>query len=503
MSDPGIMHSTHLSGAHFRVGKPDPSEGFPEGTQFRSPLLLANVGATPITAHVSADLTVRARDKDEEKKSQTNTKTQSDDSVNFTTVALKDVMITPGDVQLVELSEAINGNDISGPIDEAGVDVDYDGPAGSLIGQLTSVDQTGDYAFEVPVKDPHAMNETLSGVYPWTVEGGSDTTLHLKNTTNQPVTALVLITYPGGTYQPSAKRLEPYQTVAIDVQQLKDSQKPDVAGHVFPPEADQGQIAWYQKIPYSMIGRAEQTTLQSGIARSFSCPNTCCDNWNVSYYLYPGDVAGVPGTTATEYIDDYGVACGGYCFNMTNNGSCNWVSTNTSSGAAVSWSSDDSSVSSVDSGGTVTFQSSGGGTTNINGAFHEPSYDYGGDGFCHDDGGTTTYSAQAAVCDFDISPKATTATYCDSLHANSVNFNATNIPSACTWLTSTSSCTQSGDGGNINGTSGTDNITNISVSCNAQYYAGGPGTLTFSMTVDFGTHGGTVTHSVGDAISCP
>jgi hypothetical protein len=41
MSDPGIARSSTLAGAHFRAGRPDPSEGFPEDTRFRSPLLLA------------------------------------------------------------------------------------------------------------------------------------------------------------------------------------------------------------------------------------------------------------------------------------------------------------------------------------------------------------------------------------------------------------------------------------------------------------------------------
>ena len=87
-----------------------------------------------------------------------------------------------------------------------------------------------------------------------------------------------LFTYTGGTYNIARITFQPHQTVAIDIQGLKDSKKPDAGGKLLPADATHGQLAWFQEIPYSLIGRAEQTNTSQGIARSFSCGAICCDN---------------------------------------------------------------------------------------------------------------------------------------------------------------------------------------------------------------------------------
>jgi hypothetical protein len=101
------------------------------------------------------------------------------------------------------------------------VDIAYDGPPGSLIGELTSVDQTGDFSFETPVKDPLEVGRASDNLYPWTSEGGARTVVHIKNTTAEPVWAIVQFRFAGGSYNPDRVRLGPYQTVALDVQKLR------------------------------------------------------------------------------------------------------------------------------------------------------------------------------------------------------------------------------------------------------------------------------------------
>jgi hypothetical protein len=324
MLDPGIMRSSKLAGAHFRAGQPDPSEGFPKDTRFRSPLLLANVSAGPVVAHVSVDYTVKdnqdSRDESDDAK-KNSTKTPKD-----TVVKVKDVTIAPGDVQRVELSDALGG---VGQIAEAGVDIAYDAPPGSVIGHLTSVDQSGDYAFEVPVKDPEAMSETMESIYPWTLESGTATVLHLKNTTDQTVEADVLIRFAGGTYQPDKVELQPYQTIALDIQKLKDSKKPDVLGHVFPSGATRGQLVWFQKTPYTLIGRAEGTDVAAGIARSFSCgTRDCCTYYDSLYYLTPGSMSGPPGDAGTFSATNILRDCYNSTFTYYNVQPPSWTSTN-------------------------------------------------------------------------------------------------------------------------------------------------------------------------------
>ena len=212
MTDPKIIRSSHLAGAHFYFGRPDPSEGFPKGTTFTSPLRLANVSDKPIKAYVSADYSVQEQsDEATVAKPFTSVEnarpTSPQPKVKTTVVPVGDVQIGPGEVKEVELSDALAG--VVSPIDDTGVDVDYDGAPGSLIGQLVDVDQSGDYSFEVPVKDPSAMNALTEGIYPWTIENDKDV-IHLKNTTDAAVRH-AMVNFAGGTYTMGEIALQPYQ----------------------------------------------------------------------------------------------------------------------------------------------------------------------------------------------------------------------------------------------------------------------------------------------------
>src|SRR5205085_12353656 len=67
------------------------------------------------------------------------------------------------------------------------------GNPGAVIARLTSVDQSGDFAFDVPIKDPLAEVMRVGGSYPWRLDKGFTTILHLKNTIAKPVFALVQV----------------------------------------------------------------------------------------------------------------------------------------------------------------------------------------------------------------------------------------------------------------------------------------------------------------------
>jgi hypothetical protein len=379
MSDTGIARSSTLAGAHFRAGRPDPSEGFPEDTRFRSPLLLANVGAAPVTAHVSVDYTVR------EKVRMTRIDSDAADATEDEfkkTVAVKTLTIAPGDVHRVELSDALDG---VGLIAEAGVDIAYDAAPGSLIGQLTSVDQSGDYAFEVPVKDPDAMNELMESTYPWTVENGRLTVLHLKNATNKAVEAGVLILFDGGVYNPDKFELQPYQSIDLDIQKVKASKKPDVLGHVFPANATHGQLDWFQITPNTIIGRAEDTDVGAGIASSFSCTRDCCGNFWQGYNLLPNPMNGVVGGSgafsATEtYTDCFGTTT--YYPGLQSN--------------ATSWSSSNTSVVTVNNVGQTSFKGAGLGTV-VSAVFPIEYYNYNSGGSCEQNPIPSTTTANGIV----------------------------------------------------------------------------------------------------------
>ena len=385
MVDPGIMRSSHLAGTHFRFGPPDPNEGFPAGTQFRSPLLLANVSDKTVTAHVSVDYSV-------EDKTPIATPPQTGPKLappvlpkyKVSNLPVADVVLNPGSVQSTELSSALTSVDAK-MVSDAGVDIDYDASPGAIIGQLTSLDQTGDYSFEVPIKDPKGMDEMIEGIYPWTLENGTKTVLHLKNTTDKSVNAFATLSFTGGNYNLDPITLQPYQTVAIDIQKLKDSKKRDVLGQTVPVDVTHGQFVWRRQTPYTMIGRAEQINPKAGTASSFSCETTCCDYfWEDVDIDGSSSLSGPVGGSDTITATRHGANCTGYPF--SDGAQAYAPSSDNSDVATFSWSYFTGYVDYV-----------GAGTTNVREAFDVESYAYGSDGFCDDGWNQVQYFEDVTV----------------------------------------------------------------------------------------------------------
>jgi hypothetical protein len=173
-------------------------------------------------------------------------------------VHIDQVMLKPGEVRSMDLAERLSGIGSNGPIDDAGVDISYNGAPGSVLAKLTSVDQSGDYSFDMPIKDPlSGAPYRVSGSYPWRLDSGYTTVLHLKNTLAKDVYAGVQFRFNGGQYTPARVHLAPFQTVALDLAEIRSRQKVDLDGNIFPADAVSGRIAWHEEEPGSLIGRAE------------------------------------------------------------------------------------------------------------------------------------------------------------------------------------------------------------------------------------------------------
>jgi protein-disulfide isomerase len=326
----------------------------------------------------------------------------------FNTMAVKDLTIPAGAIARVELSEALERLGID-RIEEAGVDIDYTAAPGSLIGHLVSADQTGDYSFEVPIKDATARNSLIEGIYPWTLEGGTRTVLHLKNTTDQSVHAMATFIFAGGTYNLPLLSFQPYQTIAIDIQALKHSKEPDARGVPFAAEATHGQFAWFPETPYSLVGRAEQTNLSEGIARSFSCDTICCSNFQEricastggcapNWQSFPPQNASIPVSGLTGAVGSSGNLTG-YQYGWD----CNNRQFGPFTVSSPTWTYN-SSVVSVNVSGHVSYV--GAGSTSV-GIQNYPVQTYDFDQYCHCIGSSTGYTTvsneQAPVTVISIS----------------------------------------------------------------------------------------------------
>ncbi len=199
--------------------------------------------------------------------------------------------------------------------------------------------KSGDFLFDVPVKDPLAEMLRVSGSYPWRLDEGYTTVVHLKNTIDKQVYALLQVRFEGGSYNIERIKMAAYQTVAVDIKQLRDAQQQDIRGTVMPKDVESGQVVWFEEEAGSLIGRAEVATIATGVASSFSCSGNCsCPTNYYSAYLTPSSSEGPVGGTAQFTQNEMRRDCQGSLF-----GPYNRTSDST-------WSSSDTSVMTVSAG---------------------------------------------------------------------------------------------------------------------------------------------------------
>ncbi len=126
--------------------------------------------------------------------------------------------------------------------------------------QLREVEQLGK-----DLMDPHN-----GGNHPWSIEGGTESTLLLFNTSESPQFFDVAITGAGVTWH-KAYQLKPMQTIAISINNLINHQTKDDKGVHLPKDAWKGQVDWYLANLNTGRGRILQSNREKNMARDFSC----------------------------------------------------------------------------------------------------------------------------------------------------------------------------------------------------------------------------------------
>jgi hypothetical protein len=178
-------------------------------------------------------------------------------------------------------------------VDDAGLKIESSGQAGTLIAQLTSLNN-GAMCVDAPLL---AVGVGAVGVgnYPFDLSGDTQAVVHLKNLGTEPTTAFLQVLYDGGEFSPELIRLKPGQTVAIDIRHLRDAQTPDIHGHKLPTNLTQGQVKWSQHRKQSVIGRLIASSAAAGVAANFACSDYCCPPSFWSRTITPNSMTGVPG----------------------------------------------------------------------------------------------------------------------------------------------------------------------------------------------------------------
>jgi hypothetical protein len=273
--DAASQKTTTLHGANLPIGKAQSDSGFPSNTRFTPHVIVRNNTEQTVQIHARIRYTLY-------------------DQPNV--INLGSMSISGNQVRELDLTSAINaiGNH---PVADTGIEIEHNRHPGAIMAYAAGVDHSGNKAFDVPIKDPKAMN-FLGGSYPWNIAGDNHAVLHVKSidapTDGQKRQFMVKLYFDGGEYNLPLQQIEAGQTSEVDIKKLRDDQVKDALGHVIPLTVTGGQLAWYGRANKGeFIGRLAAYDPVAGTSSSFSCPQNCiCTSGFLSASMTPGVIDG-------------------------------------------------------------------------------------------------------------------------------------------------------------------------------------------------------------------
>ena len=300
------------------------------------------------------------------------------------TIALPQLSLAPGEIKLINTSNPqLKQNDFAA----AGLEIKYTGAPGSVIASASSVSQSGNQVFALPMKDPQGGMSSTGG-YPWFINEQGSTVVFIKNTTAEPQQFHLDLVYLGGRWGSNLRTVAPGQTFALDVRAIRDSQEKGVEGSAIPLDATAGHVSWsaYSGGKKTLIGRAQTVDFAVALASTYECQCPCAASY-ANARLLPSSVTGVPGDTQQFIAQQQNMDCLG---NLTA-----WFDVN----AAGGFSSDNTSVATINSSGLGTAVAPG--TTNIRASWFASIISYEGDPLhCESFDTTANCSASCEVQQF-------------------------------------------------------------------------------------------------------
>jgi hypothetical protein len=264
-------------------------------------------------------------------------------------VTLPEVHLSPGETATIDVAGAIRDAAVPQGVTGAGLEFEYSTEPGSVQMAALSVGDGGNQVFRLPLWDVAAQRSATGG-YPWFIDGSSSTLVYLKNVTAEQQQYTLRVGFEGGEYLVGVKSIEPRQTITFDLRELRDQQVPDDNGVTIPLTAERGQIIWsvYGPDGVAMIGRSEQADAVKGVSNNYACMSCCADSYVQAKVEPATSSVGVGGTT-TYVAKEQRSTCNGQpagWYNIT-----------------PTWSSLNTSVATVSSGGAATGAAAG--TTNV------------------------------------------------------------------------------------------------------------------------------------------
>jgi hypothetical protein len=211
------------------------------------------------------------------------------------------------------------------PLPFCSIRIQYSGPAGSVIGEVSSVEQRGDL-----VIDSRLANEgdgwAGSGGHPWHLDDETESILFLTNMGDRECPIGFRMQAGGVHYFLTDLTLKPHETRVIDLRKLRDAQEPDADGHTIPPGASDGTVLWIRLDDVPVMGRLVVLQRHRGMASNYDCGTCSCPACYLWVDTLPDAVDMVPQMTKQLTARAYFLDCNSTMFWTPATGGSFWES---------------------------------------------------------------------------------------------------------------------------------------------------------------------------------
>ena len=183
------------------------------------------------------------------------------------------------------------------PLPFCSIRIQYSGPPGSAMAEVTSIDQKGDL-----VIDSRLANEgdgwAGSGAHPWHLDDETESVLFLTNMGEKDARIGFQVQAGGIHYYLTGLRLSPHETRAIDLRKLRDKQQDDFQGNKIPAGAADGSVVWIRLDNFPVMGRLVVLQRHRGMVSNYDCTTAHCPAGYSALGVSPTNTDMCPNTTS-------------------------------------------------------------------------------------------------------------------------------------------------------------------------------------------------------------
>jgi hypothetical protein len=145
-------------------------------------------------------------------------------------------------------------NSLPLPLPFCSLRIQYNGPPGSVIGHLITVNEANDDAESILLANEGNGYAGSLASY-WSLDEDTDFFVFLTNMGEKPCGVGFRIEVGELAYFLTSLNLDPHETKVINLRELRDKQEPDFRGTVIPAQATEGRLSYIRVDNVPMMGR--------------------------------------------------------------------------------------------------------------------------------------------------------------------------------------------------------------------------------------------------------